>query len=151
MLFLVFALLWNHIYFGIYDLGEKYYIYTPQVRPDQGSNSWPPDHDSTFHVTETPALTTWPSVTTLFNYLIFMRASVLSWILAFPSSVSAQRMKQQALFLDCNDVTKCTFLATWMIIAVQISQIFGIPNIKTFHTLTLINMMIIIVISIKPV
>ena len=25
----------------------------------------PPDHDSTFHVTETPALTTQPSVTTL--------------------------------------------------------------------------------------
>ena len=28
-----------------------------------GSNSQPSDHDSTFHVTETPALTTWPSVT----------------------------------------------------------------------------------------
>ena len=33
----------------------------PQVRPDRGSNSWPPDHDSTFHVTEMPALTTRPS------------------------------------------------------------------------------------------
>ena len=31
--------------------------------PDRGSNSRPPDHDSTFHVTETPALTTKPSVT----------------------------------------------------------------------------------------
>ena len=31
--------------------------------PTGGSNSWPPDHDSTFHITETPALTTWPSVT----------------------------------------------------------------------------------------
>ena len=29
----------------------------------QGLNSRPPDHDSTFHVTETPALTTRPSVT----------------------------------------------------------------------------------------
>ena len=37
--------------------------YALQVRPNWGSNSWPPDHDSTFHVTETPALTTWPSVT----------------------------------------------------------------------------------------
>ena len=46
-----------------YDLGQKYQA--PQVRPDRGSNSWPPDHDSTFHVTETPALTTWPSVTYL--------------------------------------------------------------------------------------
>ena len=34
-----------------------------QLRPNQGSNLWPPDHDSTVHVTETPALTTWPSVT----------------------------------------------------------------------------------------
>ena len=29
----------------------------------QGANSWPSDHDSTSHDTETPALTTWPSVT----------------------------------------------------------------------------------------
>ena len=36
----------------------------PLVPPNQGSNSWPKDHDNTFHVTETPALTTWPSVTT---------------------------------------------------------------------------------------
>ena len=42
-----------------YDLGQKYYV--PQVRPDQGSNSQPPDHDSTG--TLTPALTTRPSVT----------------------------------------------------------------------------------------
>ena len=44
-----------------YDLEQK--CHAPQVRPDRGSNSWPPDHDSTFHVTETPALTTRPSVT----------------------------------------------------------------------------------------
>ena len=42
-------------------LRQKYYA--PQVRPDWGSNSWPPDHDSAFHVTETPALTTSPWVT----------------------------------------------------------------------------------------
>ena len=43
----------------------------PKFDPDRGSNSRPPDHDSTFHVTETstfhvtetPALTTRPSVT----------------------------------------------------------------------------------------
>ena len=35
-----------------------------QVRPDRGLNSWPPDHDSTSHVTEMPVLiTTRPSVT----------------------------------------------------------------------------------------
>ena len=44
-----------------YNLGQKYYA--PQVRPSRGSNSWPPDHDSTSHVTKTPALTTRPSVT----------------------------------------------------------------------------------------
>ena len=53
-----------HTYFWIkYDLGQKYYA--PKVRPFQDSNSWPPDHDSTFHVTEKPALTTQPSVTTM--------------------------------------------------------------------------------------
>ena len=31
--------------------------------PDWGSNSWPPDHDRTFHVTEMPSLTTWSLVT----------------------------------------------------------------------------------------
>ena len=41
----------------MYDLGP------PQVRPDWGGNSRPPYHDSTFHVTETPALTTRPSTT----------------------------------------------------------------------------------------
>ena len=44
-----------------YDLGQKYYA--PQIRPSRGSISWPPDHDRTFHVTETPALTTQPSAT----------------------------------------------------------------------------------------
>ena len=35
------------------NLEQKYYAL--QVRPDWGSNSWPADHDSTFHVTETPS------------------------------------------------------------------------------------------------
>ena len=43
-----------------YEFEQKYYA--PQVRPDQSSNSWPPDHDSASHVTETPAPTTRPSV-----------------------------------------------------------------------------------------
>ena len=50
-----------------YDSGQK--DYTPRDRPDRGSNSWPPDHDSTFHVTDTPALTTRPSVTLKRNVL----------------------------------------------------------------------------------
>ena len=44
-----------------HDLGQK--NYAPQLRSDMGSNSWPPDHDSTFYLTELTALTTWPSVT----------------------------------------------------------------------------------------
>ena len=55
----------KYIWFN-YDLVQKYY--TPQVQPDQGSNSWPPDHDSTFHVTEMPALNTPPSVTALLQF-----------------------------------------------------------------------------------
>ena len=42
--------------------GRTEVIHTPSST-DRGSNSWPPDHDSAFHVTETPALTTRPSVT----------------------------------------------------------------------------------------
>ena len=42
---------------SIYDLDQVWLRQTPQVRPDRGSNSSPPDHDSTFHVTKTPALT----------------------------------------------------------------------------------------------
>ena len=35
-----------NVYFWFnYELGQKYH--TPQVQPDRGSNSWPPDHDST--------------------------------------------------------------------------------------------------------
>ena len=44
-----------------YDLGQKYHA--PQVQPGWGLNSWPPDDGSTFDVTEMPAITTRPSVT----------------------------------------------------------------------------------------
>ena len=55
VMFLSQKLLFHHLYFLIkYDLGQKYCA--PQVQPNRGSNSWPPDHDNTFHVTETPAL-----------------------------------------------------------------------------------------------
>ena len=54
-----------NLYFWFkYDLGQKYHA--PQVLPDRGSNLRLPDHDSTFHVTETPARTTRPSVTSFF-------------------------------------------------------------------------------------
>ena len=44
-----------YVYFK-HDLGQKYYA--PQVRPNRGSNSRPPDHDRTLQVTETPSVTT---------------------------------------------------------------------------------------------
>ena len=50
-----------------YDLGQKYDAH--HVRPDWGSNSRPPDHDNTLHVTETPSLTTRPSVTVWLDLL----------------------------------------------------------------------------------
>ena len=39
-----------------YGLAQKYYAL--QVQPDLGSESWPPDHDSTFHITEMLVLAT---------------------------------------------------------------------------------------------
>ena len=42
-------------------LRQKYHA--RQVGPNWGSNPSPPDHDRTFYVTGTPALTTQPSVT----------------------------------------------------------------------------------------
>ena len=44
---------WQLIFLDQVRLRQKYHA--PQILPDQGSNSWPQDHDSTFHVTETPA------------------------------------------------------------------------------------------------
>ena len=52
----------REIFWFKYDLGRKYYA-AFQVQLHWGSNSWPPDHDSTFHVTETLVLITQPSVT----------------------------------------------------------------------------------------
>ena len=39
---------WQLICLVQVDLGQKYHA--PQVQPGRGLNSWPPDHDSTFHV-----------------------------------------------------------------------------------------------------
>ena len=47
-----------------------------RLNPNRGSNSWPPDHNSTFHVTVTPALTTWPSVTTPLNGTISLEKCI---------------------------------------------------------------------------
>ena len=86
-----------------YDLGQKYYA--PQDRPDQGSNSWPPDHDSTFHVTETPALTTWPSVT-LIPVLILnhhLKTTMAVWVGVLTSVVLLLRLDQKFASLYLNN------------------------------------------------
>ena len=59
-----------------YDLAQKYYAH--KVWPNRGSNSWPPDHDSTSHVTEMTALTTQPSLTFIQMYLNFC-TSICVW------------------------------------------------------------------------
>ena len=46
---------------------QKYYA--PHIQPDQSSNPCPSDHDSTFHVSETPILPTRPSGTPKRNAL----------------------------------------------------------------------------------
>ena len=49
---------------------SKYYEYTPQVRPDWDSNSWPLQiMTEYFMITQTPALTTRPSVTAFISKL----------------------------------------------------------------------------------
>ena len=54
-----------------YNLEQKYYA--PQVWPNWGSNSWPPDHDSAFQITKMPPLTTQPSVTSdILHSVIFL-------------------------------------------------------------------------------
>ena len=64
-----------------YHLGRKYYA--PQVHPEWGLNSWPPDHDRAFHVTEKPALTTQPSVT--LNYIL-IQVQLRTQVASTPSS-----------------------------------------------------------------
>ena len=59
------------------QLRQKYYA--PQVRPYQDSNPWLPDHDSTFHVTETPALTIWPAVTCQVDRAVTSRSKGLGF------------------------------------------------------------------------
>ena len=62
----------NFYFWFKYDLGQKYYA--PLVQPDRCSNSWPPDHDSTLHITKIPALTTWPSVNFVLPWVFLYQA-----------------------------------------------------------------------------
>ena len=93
-----------NIYFWFkYDLGQKYYA--PQVRPDQGSNSWHPDHDNTFHVTETPALgRQWLPLQLSSSYdhtkQVFVGSSNLVY-LCVKRSYTLLPMDYQLLFTDC--------------------------------------------------
>ena len=55
-----------YIFWFKYFLGKKYYM--PKFDMTR-VRTWPPDHDSTFHITETPALITRPSMNTQQNKL----------------------------------------------------------------------------------
>ena len=89
-------MIWIRRYFWFkYDLGQKYHA--SQVRPDRGSNSWPPDHDSTVHVTETPALTTRPSVTSLKRNVLPHYLRGLRWFQMH--GLSDRLMHWQLIFL----------------------------------------------------
>ena len=81
-------------------------ILHPRVRPDQGSNSWLPDHDSSFHVTETPAVTTQPKVTSALHHYIMVvcmkiqfmhwqKICLLAWVFLFHGwALFAQYLEQ---------------------------------------------------------
>ena len=60
LLFLQFLFDLSDFFLFRYDLDRS--TTHPKFDPHLGSNSWPPDLASTFHVTETPALTSQPLV-----------------------------------------------------------------------------------------
>ena len=81
-----------------YELGRS-----TKVPPNPGSNSFPPDHDSTFHVIKMPAITTWPSVTSNI----------------YPGMFLVYTHPEKALFLHCcpDCVTlACSFEKHWFVI-----------------------------------
>ena len=71
------TLQWHFVYKMIHNLGSSITLDRsttyPKFDPTGVSNSWPPDHDSTVHVTEMPALTTRLSVTC---FLVQLRTEV---------------------------------------------------------------------------
>ena len=79
-----------------YDLGQKYHA--PQVRPDRGSNSQPPDHDNTYHVTETLALTTRPSVTS--RYPVCILYSIWHYLKHFDVAIGSTQNWFFMLYYD---------------------------------------------------
>ena len=78
-----FLISWGYFRFK-YGLGQKYYA--PHVRPDRGSNSWPPDRDSKFHVTEIPALTTRLPLTSFQLRIFLVQVRLRTVVLCTPSS-----------------------------------------------------------------
>ena len=71
---------WNIVWF-------KYYA--PQVRPHWILNSWPPDHDSAFHVNETPALTTRPQSLAYLTICVILRDISITFMFYFQSTCSS--------------------------------------------------------------
>ena len=85
-----------------YDLGQKYY--TPQVQPEWGSNSWPLDHDSTFHVIETPVLTTLQLGLTLYFVFVLLVFDCFAGYMQIIRSYNDNILTVKGFYaLKCND------------------------------------------------
>ena len=106
-----------------YDLRQKYYA--PQVWPDRGSNWGPSDHDSTFHVTEMPVLTTRPSVTSYTKTRVYPRL----WS-SIPTYVMHRSARQTSHFLFFDQFKSNVYL-------VNITDEFLLwENITTHHLMS---------------
>ena len=112
-----------------YDLGQKYYA------PDLGSNSWPPDHDSTLHVTDTAALTTRPSVTSIcvVTRCIDLVCKRIRWSDDGPSlDQSCNRTMQLAGFQDELWIMNQTFPSNYALDYWSIRDLYFPPLFITF-------------------
>ena len=130
---------WQYIYSLLvwfeYDLRQKYY--TPQVQPNQGSAYDPPYHDSTFHVTVTPALTTWPSVTSV----AFCSNCPNSHYSRFLTSITRYHRCYLLLFLQrlsstiaCKENT--LDFDVWVSVTSELRRVFGVmSHINISHML----------------
>ena len=109
----------------MYSLGQKYHA--PQVQPGRGLNSWPPNHDSTFHVTETPGITTRPSVTATLTCWYVIKLTY-SWSLV--SCVSAYTAYCISFVLRCR-------IQRYSVIPLSTNSglIGWVPHCDTLHSL----------------
>ena len=77
-----------HEYFILIQVRQDRSTKHPEVRPNRGLFSWPPDHDSAFHVTETPApCSNHLAISDFFTYQLHTENSDISLSVLIPSQV----------------------------------------------------------------